>query len=116
MEKRKLRKKSIIKTSFKMIYNAAIHLILFEIIYKSLITILFKPLINIIIFIFIRAKGYEILINEEISSFLLSFTGILMILVVMTISVILVYYEFSVILLILDRSKKEQKINLSEIS
>src|SRR5699024_8391438 len=61
-------------------------------------------------------RGYEILVNEEISQFLLSFTGIVMVLVVMIISIILVYYEFSVILLILDHSKKQAKINLLEIT
>ncbi|MCB5288322.1 MAG: glycerophosphoryl diester phosphodiesterase membrane domain-containing protein [Candidatus Cloacimonetes bacterium] len=62
--------------------------------------------------LFIRAGGYEILVNGEIAKFLLSFTGILMILIVLTLSVVLIYYEFSVILLILDNSKKKEKIKL----
>ena len=85
-------------------------------IYKGLILILFKPILNIIISLFIRASGYEILINGEISQFLLSFTGILMVMVVMTVSVILIYYEFSVILLILDRNNKKERIKLLEVT
>lgn len=111
-----LNTKNILKNSFEMIYNAAIYLLLFEIIYKGLILILFKPILNTIVSLFIRAGGYEILVNEEISKFLLSFTGILMVIVVMTLSVVLVYYEFSVILLILNSSKKKEKIKLLQIT
>src|SRR5699024_4009709 len=116
MGKKILNTKIILKDSFEMVYKAAIYLLLFELIYKGLILILFRPIINIIISLSIRARGYEVLVNEEASQFLLSFTGILMVLVVMIISVILVYYEFSVILLILDSTKKKEKINLLEIT
>src|SRR5690625_7290823 len=102
MGKKILNTKIILKDSFEMVYKAAIYLLLFELIYKGLILILFRPIINIIISLSIRARGYEDLVNEEASQFLLSFTGILMVLVVMIISVILVYYKFSVILLLLD--------------
>lgn len=116
MEKRILDKKNILKGSFAMVYKTGIYLLLFELIYKGLILILFKPVLNTIISMFIRAGGYEILVNGEISKFLLSFTGLTMVVVVMTVSVVLVYYEFSVILLILDASKKNEKIKLLEIT
>lgn len=116
MENRILNTKDILKNSLKAIYDAGIYLLLFELIYKGLILILFKPIINTIVSLFIRAGGYQILVNGEISQFLLSFTGILMVIVVMTVSVALVYYEFSVILLILDGSNKKEKINLLEIT
>lgn len=112
MEEKTLDSKSILKKSFKIIYDSALYLLLFEILYKGLILIFFKPIINIIIFLFIRAGGYEILVNGEISQFLLSFTGIFMIIVVTSLAVVLVYYEFSVILLILDSSKKKEEIKL----
>ncbi len=116
MEKRILNKTSILKDSFGMIYNTGIYLLLFELVYKGLILILFRPIINTIVSLFIRAGGYDILVNGEVSSFLLSFTGILMVLIVMAISVLVVYYEFNVILLILDRGKKKEKIKLLEIT
>lgn len=116
MEKRILSKKDILKNSLEMIYQAGIYLLLFEIIYKGLIAILFKPILNNIVSLFIRAGGYDILINGEISQFLLSFTGIVMIIIVMTLSVVVVYYEFSVILLILDSSRKKEEIKLLKIT
>ena len=116
MEKRILNIKNILKNSLGMIYEAGIYLLLFEIVYKGLIFILFKPALNSIISLFIRAGGYQILVNGEISQFLLSFTGILMIIIVMIISVVIVYYEFAVILLILDSSKKKEKIKLLKIT
>ena len=116
MEKRILDKKNILKNSFIMIYRTGIYLLLFELIYKGLITIIFKPILNTIVSLFIRAGGYEILVNGEISKFLLSFTGLLMVVVVMTVSVAIVYYEFSVILLILDAGSKKEKIRLLEIA
>lgn len=109
MKEKILNAKYILKDSFGMIYGAGIYLLLFELIYKGLMLILFKPILNIVVSLFIRAGGHEILVNREISQFLLSFTGIFMVILVMTISVVLVYYEFSVILLILDKSKKKKK-------
>lgn len=116
MEKRILNKTNIIKDSLGMIYSTGIYLLLFEIIYKGLILILFKPFINIIISVFIRASGYEILVNGEVSEFLLSITGILMVAILAAVSVLVVYYEFSVMLLILDTNKKKEKIKLLEIT
>ncbi|NLY36223.1 MAG: hypothetical protein GX046_03185 [Tissierellia bacterium] len=116
MKVKTLNTKRILKNSFEMIYDAGLYLLLFELIYKGLMLVLFKPVLNVIVSMFIRASGYEILVNGEISQFLLSFTGILMVVVVMSVSVALVYYEFSVILLILDSSKKKEGINLLQIT
>lgn len=116
MGRKVLHTKEILKNSFGMVYEAGVYVLLFELIYKGLILVLFKPILNTIISLFIRAGGYEILINEQMSQFLLSFTGILMMIVVMTVSVILVYYEFSVILLILDSSRRKKEIKLLQIA
>lgn len=116
MKKRILNIKGILTDSFEMIYEAAIYLLLFEIIYKGLILILFKPVLNIIVSLFIRAKGYEILVNGEVAQFFLSFTGIFMLIILMSVSVAIVYYEFTVILLILDSTKKKKGIKLLEIT
>lgn len=116
MSEKILNIKGILNDSFKAIYNSAIYLLLFELIYKGLILVFFKPVLNIIVSMFIRAGGYKLLVNQDIAEFLFSFTGVLMVLVVMTISVILVYYEFTVILLVLDKSKKGEKIELLKIT
>ena len=116
LDKKILNTKHILTDSFKMVYQAGIHLLLFEIIYKGLIMILFKPILNLTVSLFIRAGGYEILINGDISRFLLSFTGVLMVVIVMSMSVFLVYYEFSVILLILDSSKRKEEMKLLDIT
>ena len=116
MKNNKLSIKNIIIDSFKMIYDVGIYLLLFEVIYKGLILILFKPVLNIIMSLFIRAGGYEVLVNGDISRFLFSFSGVLMVLIVMVTSVVLVYYEFTVILLILEQSKKKQEIKLLGIT
>lgn len=116
MEKRILDKKSILKNSLIMIYKSSIYLLLFELIYKGIITILIKPILNSIVSLFIRAGGYDILVNGEISQFLLSFTGLIMIVIVMMISIVIVYYEFTVILFILDMSRKKDEIKLLQIT
>lgn len=116
MENRILNSKKIISNSLKMVYNAGINLLLFEIIYKSLIILLFKPILNTIISLFIRAGGYDFLVNGEISDFFFIFAGDLMIFILMMLSIILIYYEFSVILLILNRSRNKEEIKLLEIT
>ena len=116
MSEKILNIKGILNDSFKAIYDSAIYLLLFELIYKGLILVFFKPVLNIIVSMFIRAGGYKLLVNQDIAEFLFSFTGVFMVLVVMTISVILVYYEFTVILLVLDKSKKGEKIELLKIT
>ncbi len=116
MDRRRLSIKNTLKNSFGMIYETWIYILLFELIYKALILLLFKPFLNIIVSLFIRAGGYDVLVNEDISQILLSFTGILMVIVLITLSVILIYYEFVVILLILDRGKNKEKIRLLDIT
>lgn len=116
MKRKSLNIKDRLRSSFKMVYDAGLYLLLFELIYKGLILLLFRPILNVIVSLFIKASGYEILFNGEASKFLLSFTGILMILVVMIVSVILVYYEFSVVLLILESSKNKKEIKLLKIT
>lgn len=116
MEREILHTRNILKNALIMIYKTGIYLLLFELVYKGLITIIFKPILNSIVSLFIRAGGYDILVNGEISQFLLSFTGLIMIVVVMTVSIAIVYYEFTVILLILDRSRKREEIKLLKIT
>lgn len=69
-----------------------------------------------ILSLFIKTGGYEVLVNMDISRFLFSFPGVLMVLIVMVSTVILVYYEFTVILLILEKSKKKEPIKLLELT
>ena len=116
MKRKTLNIKNMLRSSFRMVYDAGLYLLLFELIYKGLILLLFRPILNVIVSLFIKASGYEILFNGEASKFLLSFTGIFMILVVMLVSVILVYYEFSVVLLILESSKNKKEIKLLKIT
>ena len=105
--------KLILKNSFNTVFNVLIYILLFETIYKGAIYLLFKPFINFIISLFIRAGGYQILVNGDISSFFFSLWGILMILVLLTLSVIIVYYEFLVLLLLVDKGKNKEAINLT---
>ena len=116
MMKKTLNIKNILMDSFRNIYDVGVYLLLFELVYKGLILILFKPVLNVIVSLFIRAGGYEVLVNGDISRFLFSFSGVLMVLVVMVTSVVLVYYEFTVIILILEQSKKKQEIKLLELT
>ena len=85
MGRKTIKTKDILKKSFLSVYEVSLYLLVFELIYKGLILVLFKPILNIIVSLFIRAGGYEILVNGEIAKFLLSFTGILMILLVLTV-------------------------------
>ncbi len=116
MKSKSLRQKNILKDSFKTIYRASIHLLVFEIIYKNLLLILFKPIRTSIISLFVRAKTQEVLFNEEIPSFLMSFAGLISIIALTAIFIILIYYEFTVILLILNSVKGKEKINLIKIN
>ncbi|OLS02698.1 glycerophosphodiester phosphodiesterase family protein [Tissierella creatinophila] len=116
MEKRVLNEKRILNNSLRMIYDTFIYLVLFEVIYKGVILVIFKPIIEIIVSLFNKDGSYMFLVNEDITRFLLRSTGYLMIVVLMIISIILVYYELSVILLILDSGKKKEKIKLLQIT
>ena len=116
MKNKVSRQKNILKDSFKTIYKASIYLLLFEIIYKSLLLILFKPIRTPIISLFVKSKTQEVLFNEEAASFLLSATGVIFTIVLIAIFIIFIYYEFTIILLVLNSIKNKEKISLLKIN
>ena len=116
MERQNLKTKNTLKNSLGMIYHSVIYLILFEVIYKGLILIIFKPILEIIVSLFNKDGDYAFFINPDMTKLLLKSTGYLMILILTIISVMLVYYELSVILLLLEKSRKKEKIKLLQIA
>ena len=112
----KLKVKNRLNLSFSMVYNSFVYLLLFELIYKGLIAFLFRPFLNIVVRIFIRLGGYDFLVNENILAFFTSFIGLALLALLVAIASILIYYEFSVLLLILYRTSREEEIDLFQLT
>lgn len=115
MEKRIINQKNIMNNAFRRIYDSSIYLILFEVFYKGLILVMFRPILEIIVSLFNKDGSYIFFINEEITRTFLRTTGYLTIMLVMVLAVILLYFELSVILLILYNNRKKEKLDLSQI-
>lgn len=115
MEKKNSSQKNIFKNAFKTVYRASIYLLIFEIIYKKLLLTLFKPIRTSIISLFVRAKTQEVIFDQGLESFSLTLLGLIFTLAFTLAFVILIYYEFVVILLILKAVKDKDKVKLLKI-
>lgn len=94
-------KQAFIKIFVTLKYSL-INIIAFEIMFKLLIMLVFRPFIKeIFLYFSVNSTGLPSMANGEIKDFLLSFPGILMILMLAVICGILVYYEFAVLYIFL---------------
>lgn len=102
-----------LKDMFFRIQGAFGKLLLFGFSYQLAVALLFKPAIRFILGFSMRAKGYPVLINVEITDFFRSITGLLVGFVVAVIAAIAAYYEFSSILYILKIGEQKYQENQS---
>ena len=76
-------------------------IVLFELIYKLMRTVIFIPLITVLLNLCLSFGGYKVAMNADILSFFASVPGLLAVLILSTVSVALVYYEYSVIVMLI---------------
>ena len=108
--------KHILKDSFKKLYKMSIYLLFFEIIYKGLILILFKPIRTGIVSLFIKAKTYTSVMDEKMMGILFSSLGVIATIMAIILLIVLIYYEITVILMILNSDGDRKRVDLLSIS
>ncbi len=102
----------ILKSTGQDLKKSWKELLAFELFYKLLVILIFKPLIGLTINLSSRLAGYSVLLNKDIFNFLMSLWGALALLIILSISVFVVYYEFSVILILLSQARRGSKPDL----
>lgn len=110
------------KTSFREIffetirtvYKSAIPILLFEFFFNIITIVLLKPALNGSFNIMVKLSGYPVLLNSYIRDFLMSFMGILTVIIFINIFVLIVYYEFAVLLVILNKAYNKEKVSLRD--
>nr|WP_300003813.1 glycerophosphodiester phosphodiesterase family protein [Tissierella sp.] len=108
--------KDILKNSFKNFYHSIVYLLLFELIWKGLILAIFKPLRTGIVSLFVKAKEYDIVMNQQGRSILFLLAAWVLITASIFLLIAMVYYEITVIIMILNRIRNKEKVNLLEIN
>ena len=93
----------------KKMWSSIPQLLLFSFIYTILVNGIFKPAIKLVFALFMRLKGYKILLNSDITSFFWSITGIVVGMLILILVSILIYFEFATILNILKLGEQKTK-------
>jgi len=87
-------------------------LLAFEVVYKILCSVLLKPLLSFIMQIFLNLSGYSLAFNERILNFFTNIPGVITLIIMLALGALMVYYEFSVIILMLYHRLHKNPIRL----
>ncbi len=105
-----------IRNACKQMYLALrysiINICVFELFFKIATLLIFRPLIRWSVSMFINAGGYSVVLNAQIGAFLTGFTGVLMSLFLTVLAMVLVYYEFAVLLFFLHSGYRHKNVCL----
>ncbi len=88
-------------------------LALFELIYKLITALLIRPLLSFLFQLLLTISGNTLAFNEDIFHFIFSLPGLLSLLILTALSTVLVYFEFAVIICLVQQTKKEQTPSLA---
>lgn len=88
---------------------------IFEMLYKGLTALIIKPLLSFILGFMLTISGYQLAFNELIVGFFLTAPGIIAAVLLIIISAIFTYFEFSVIILLVYYYKQGQYISLTHV-
>ena len=105
------------KTFWRALITAMLafpQILFFEGIYNLFSVFIFRPVFGFVVQLMITVRGYNLAFNEKIWASLLNLPGILCAVLLSIIAGILIYYEFSVISLLLYRRYQKKPIHLSE--
>lgn len=97
--------------NFKFNFKAVIY---FEICYRLLTAFIFVPINYFIVDKFIKSEGRYSLSNDEFINFVLSFRGVICILILILVAFSVIFIEVSVLTYIGYKSHKRQKVTLIE--
>lgn len=112
--KREIKFRRILFETISTIWKSAIPILIFEFLYNMTMVSIFKPFINIAFSFFVKLSGHSALINEEIKKFLLSFFGIITVFIFINIFVLIAYYEYAVLLIMLNDGYNNVKIKIKK--
>ena len=115
--KKKIRKTSVFKI-FLHSYNRLMFTywenFIFETIYKLLAMVVFIPMISMIFNRLLSLAGFKAITNNELLRFALSRYGFLTIVILLPIAIILIFLEFSTLIIISYYSNKGERVLIGD--
>lgn len=87
-----------IRTGFTAFRAALPQIAVFVIVYKILTALIARPLLSLLMQILLSVSGDELAFNDQIWHFMLTVPGIIAVVVLAALSILLVYFEFAVII------------------
>lgn len=101
-----------IREGFSTFRIALFPILIFEIIYKTILALAIRPLFSLLLQIFLQISGIKVAFNADIWKFILSIPGFLVTTILLILSVILTYFEFSVIIIMTQQIIEQGKTTI----
>lgn len=103
-----------IKKVFDLFKKTFCTVLLFEILYRAVSSLIFKPLLSSISRGMLQLGGHSLAFNEQIVEAFLNIPGLLALILLAVLAAILIYLEFSVMILTVYYQLKNQPIRLTQ--
>ncbi|QOT01093.1 glycerophosphodiester phosphodiesterase [Brevibacterium sp. JNUCC-42] len=103
---------NLFKYAWKTLKYSFWNILLFEIMYRFLTIVVVLPFLSVVLKNLIHQSGYTYAANENLLYFFLTKYGILAIVLLMTFSVLIIFYEFAVLILLIYYAGKRQRVHL----
>ncbi|ATO50586.1 glycerophosphodiester phosphodiesterase [Brevibacillus laterosporus] len=103
---------NLFKYAWKTLKYSFWNILLFEIMYRLFTIIIVIPFLSVVLKNLIQQSGYTYAANENLLYFFLTEYGILASVLLMIFSVLIIFYEFAVLILLIYYAGKEQKVHL----
>lgn len=91
--------KNLMRSSFDAVKRLFFGILLFEVIFKILTYLIFRPVLNGILQLMLHINGSPAVYNNSIFDFILTVPGIIAVLLILVLSALFMYYEFSTVTL-----------------
>lgn len=98
-----------VRAGFSAFGGAFVHILLFELVFKGATALLIRPFFSFCLQVALRFSGGRPAFNEQIWRFFLSVPGVVAALVMLCVAVLIVYFEFAVIITLLHQAMCGQK-------
>lgn len=105
--------KPVLKSAFKTLFNVMPIILFFEIIYRTIQSLVISPLLGWIVRLMVSQSGVSLLFNEQILKFFLTPYGWITAILLLVTSAFFIYLEYSIIVILLQRSYNGEKIKLN---
>lgn len=112
MEQTPVRLRKPIISGLAAFRAALLPIVIFEILYKTVTALAVKPLLSFLMQLLLRISGDELAFNDNIWRFALTIPGVIAIILLSCIAVLLIYFEFAVVIELARQAHEKETVNI----